>query len=118
MKKLYRLLKSSEFKSVLDKRHCILKDSSFSIYYAGNDLTHVRIGISVSNKIGDAVTRVRIRRQIRAMIADINKEYNCYSFNEDVVIIVRSGFTSKTYQENKLVLSNVFASLLNMRNEK
>lgn len=52
------------------------------------------------------------------MIADIDKNYNCYSFNDDVVIIVRSGFSSKTYQENKFVLSNVFASLLNVRNEK
>lgn len=107
MKKFLRLLKSEDFKKVLDQRHVAGKNDSFSIFYAKNQLNHARIGISVSNKIGNAVVRARIRRQLRAMInlADIfNRSY-------DIVIIARSGFQSKSFADNSIALKEFFQHL-------
>lgn len=115
MKKLYRLLKSNDFKSVLDKRLLVVKNDCFSFYYKNSELTHIRIGISVSNKIGDAVIRVKARRQIRAMISSIDKELSVYSLPYDVVIITRNGFIKNSYQDTYKDLSLAFSSLAKMR---
>ncbi|MFA6624174.1 MAG: ribonuclease P protein component [Bacilli bacterium] len=107
MKKVYRLTKSQDFKKVLDQRHCAGKNQSFSVFYAPNQVDHARIGLSVSTKIGNAVVRARVRRQLRAQI-------NLLDILEspiDVVIIAHSGYLSKTFQENTAVLGKVFSRL-------
>ncbi len=107
MEKEYRLVKSQDFKTVLDQRHCAGKNSSISVFYAENKSQHARVGISVSNKIGNAVTRVKVRRQIRAQInlTDVlSKPY-------DIVIIAHSGYLQKTFQENTKLLEKCFEKL-------
>ncbi len=107
MKKELRLTESADFKKVLDKRHCAGKNSSVSVFYAENKDSHAHIGISVSNKLGNAVTRVRIRRQIRAQInlTDVlSKPY-------DIVIIAHAGYLEKTFQENCEILRKCFSHL-------
>lgn len=107
MQKEYRITKSNDFKIVLDQRHCAGKNSSVSVFFAENKCSHAHIGISVSNKIGNAVTRVRVRRQIRAQInlTDVlNKPY-------DIVIIAHSGYLEKTFQENTEILKKCFLRL-------
>lgn len=109
MKKEYRLLKSDDFKNVLDSRHCLGKSNSFSVFYKSNNLNHARIGLSVSTKIGNAVTRVRVRRQLRAQInlcAILEKPF-------DIVIIAKSGYLEKTFQENAEILNKMFLHLAN-----
>lgn len=115
MRKLYRLLKASDFKSVLDKRKCVVKNDCFSLYYAANNLTHARIGISASNKIGNAVIRVKVRRQVRAIIATISKKHDVYNLPVDVVIIIRTDFAKATYQDNYDKLNKAFSFLATMR---
>ena len=113
MRKLYRLLKASDFKSVLDKRKCVVKNDCFSLYYAANNLTHARI--SASNKIGNAVIRVKVRRQVRAIIATISKKHDVYNLPVDVVIIIRTDFAKATYQDNYDKLNKAFSFLATMR---
>lgn len=107
MKKDFRLRKPEEFKAVLDQRHCAGKNASVSVYYAPNSMAHARIGLSVSSKLGDAVTRVRIRRQLRAQI----NETDILSKPYDIVIIAHKGYLEKTYQENREILKNLFSRL-------
>lgn len=114
MEKEYRITKSSDFKKVLDHRCIADKNSSFSVFYAVNQTSHVHIGISVSNKIGNAVTRVRIRRQIRAQInlLDIlDKPF-------DIVIIVHSGYLEKSFEENTNILKRAFNRMSLSKGEK
>ena len=113
MKKLYRLLKAQDFKDVLDKRKCVLKNSSFSVYVSEGDKNHIQIGISVSTKVGNAVTRVKCRRQVRAMISTIDKLNHCYSLPLRIVIIVKKDYLKKEDLENFTVLKKVFSSLEN-----
>lgn len=107
MEKEYRLTKSQDFKTVLDQRHCAGKNPSVSVFYAENNYQHARIGISVSNKIGNAVVRVKVRRQIRAQInlTDVlSKPY-------DIVIIAHSGYLQKNFRENAELLGICFDKL-------
>lgn len=104
MKKEFRLLKSSDFKKVLNEKKRALKNDSVSIYYKKNDLSHIRIGLSVSKKLGNAVVRSTTRRKLRAIISELN--VLLYSY--DIVIIVREKFLSNTYLENKQILKSCF----------
>ncbi len=107
MVKLYRLRKSEDFKKVLDHRHVALKGDAVSVFVKENDLGHARIGISTSTKLGNAVVRARIRRQIRAQI----NLTDVLSAPYDIVILVRNGYRNHTFQENLQTLGKAFRSL-------
>ena len=109
MKKACRLTRSEDFKKVLDQRHCAGKNDSVSVFYASNQLGHARVGLSVSTKIGNAVVRARVRRQLRAQInlcAILDKPF-------DLVIIAHPGYLSKSFQENTEILNVMFKRFSN-----
>lgn len=69
------------------------------MYYHPAEKEHDRIGISVGKKIGNAVERNRVKRQVRMMIVescDFNSGY-------DYVFIIRSRFLQSDYQNNKKI---------------
>ena len=51
MKRKFRLLKNQDFKTVLDQRKNVSR-GNYTIYYSKNDLNHIRVGVSVSSKLG------------------------------------------------------------------
>jgi ribonuclease P protein component len=55
------------------------------------------VGISVSSKLGNAVVRNRIKRQVR-MICD---ELLCYTQPVDIVIVVRKNYLDHSFEDNK-----------------
>lgn len=65
---------------------------------------YTRVGISVSKKLGSAVTRNRAKRQVRAMCDEIIK-YNETSY--DIVIILKDKFLEMSFGENKSQLSDL-----------
>lgn len=62
--KRLRLRSSSEFRRVFDRR-ISAADNMLIVYAAVNDLAATRLGLSVSRKVGNAVTRNRWKRHIR-----------------------------------------------------
>jgi len=72
---------------------------------------HGRVGISVSKKLGNAVTRNKIKRQLRMMIQE------CFHFDEEVdyIVIVRKRFLDNTYIENKRSANTIANKKLNIR---
>lgn len=95
MKKQFRVCKNYEFSSIIQNRTYI-KSSSFVCYFQARKEDHARIGISVGKKLGNAVCRNKIKRQLRSMIDDI------FDFEEkyDLIIIVRPSYHKQTYQQN------------------
>ena len=99
MKKINRLRRNEDFTKVV-KEGRTFKNSSFVIHVNKNSLNLTRIGLSVSRKNGDAVTRNKIKRQLRAMVIDFVKQNNPI----DVVIIVRADYLNNNYQDNCTLL--------------
>ena len=66
------------------------------LYIRARKLEHARIGITVSKKMGKAVVRNKIKRQIRMMCQEV------FDFNEpyDVIVMIRHKYLDHTYQEN------------------
>ena len=95
MKKEYRVKKNEEFSRIIKKRQS-LANHSFIIYYLKNDLDHSRIGISVSKKLGNAVIRNKIKRQVRMMVQQTVN----FKDNYDYIVIVRNKYLDLDFSSN------------------
>ena len=60
--------------------------------------SYTRYGISISSKIGNAVTRNKVKRQIRASVHDITKK-GLKIDKKNIIIVARSGIENMSYQE-------------------
>ena len=89
MKKEEVVKNTREFDSIIKKGQC-KKNNEFVIYYIDNDKEFNRFGISVSKKIGNAVTRNYYKRVMRNIC---DKSKNLYSNNKDYIIIMRKGLS-------------------------
>lgn len=72
------------------------KNNEYVIYYIENNKEYNRFGISVSKKIGNAVTRNYYKRVIRNIC---DKSKNLYSNSKDYIIIMRKGLTLLSFEE-------------------
>ena len=100
MKKEYRIKKSKEIEEVL-KNKKYASNPYFTIYIKeNNENHHFRYAMSVNKKIGKAVVRNKIKRQVRYIISQIEIKSNV-----DIFIIVRSKVLDIDYEEmNKQIL--------------
>ena len=97
MKKIYRLKRNEDFNYII-KRKNSFSNKSFILYINKKRNEQAKIGISVSKKIGNAVVRNKIKRQIRMMV--IEKEYYKV-IQHDIIIIVKSNYLLCDYFQNK-----------------
>jgi ribonuclease P protein component len=81
------LRRPQDFRRVYDFRRSV-SDGSIIVYAAPNDLPHLRIGLSVSRKVGQAVYRNRLRRLYREAFRLTRHEM---PVGLDLVIIPRGG---------------------------
>ena len=95
MKKKYRLLKNDDFRKVIGKQR-FFSNQAFSLYYFKNDLQHLRLGISVGHKFGNAVERNKVKRQVRMMVSQ-NVNLN---MSIDIVLMIRKGYQKDDYDSN------------------
>jgi ribonuclease P protein component len=106
MKKINRLLSNLDFQKLI-KNSKSFSNKSYIVFYHKNQIEHIRIGISVSTKLGGAVARNKIKRQVRMMLnqtIDLN-------LKKDIVIIVKSGYAKNTYIKNKEELITLFKKI-------
>ena len=105
MKKQYRVKKSQEIELILKEKH-FSKNKYFSLYQRRNPETiHFRYAISVGKKIGNAVTRNKVKRQITSIIDNLNIKLNS---NFDVFVIIRAEILNISYDEMKKELEYLF----------
>lgn len=68
----------------------------FVILVHPSPLTHPRIGVTVSKKVGNAVVRNRVRRRVREVFRQ-NKSW--FPAGQDIVIIAKKRAAEATYDE-------------------
>ena len=95
MKKINVIKKNEDFKKIIDMNNCY-KNNCLLIHFGSNNLEYYRFGISVSKKIGNAVTRNYYKRVIRNIVDNHKK---LYSKGKDYIIILRKGSIELSYKE-------------------
>ena len=95
--KIINRIKASEDFALTIKKGKAQRDQAYVVHYSENQFNYVRVGISVSSKLGNAVVRNRIKRQVR-MICD---ELLCYTQPVDIVIVVRKNYLDHSFEDNK-----------------
>lgn len=104
MKKTYRIKKEIEFRQIMEQKRSFA-NRNFIIYIKERQKDHFRIGLSVGKKVGNAVVRNYIKRQIRETVMSLQAEM---SHEFDIIIIARPNVTSLSFQEVQRNLSHVF----------
>ena len=108
MKKEFRVKKNEEFEKIITAGSR-LTSRRFVLYYHPAAFDHDRVGISAGKKLGKAVERVKIRRQVRMMVQEI------FDFHSglDYIIIIRPGYLNSDFAANKNDLSVLYETVYN-----
>jgi len=95
MKKINILKNSRDFDRII-KRYKPYKYKDYIIYIEKNTNDLYKFGLSVGKKIGNAVHRNKIKRQLKSIIdkKDYQNNFNC-------IIIVGKGINDRSFEERK-----------------
>ena len=110
MKKENRIKKNEEFSRIIAKKHTV-GNAVFLVYFDKKAFDHARVGISVSKKMGNAVVRNKIKRQLRMMFIESFDYENC---PYDLIVIVKKKYQENSYQENKCCLEKLIKKSYNI----
>lgn len=102
MKKTYRVKSEKDFQAIFAKGKSYA-NRKFVVYHLAKKQPHYRLGLSVSKKLGNAVTRNLIKRRLRHLVMGLDAKLR----HHDFVIIARKGVEELTYQEMKSNLIHV-----------
>lgn len=103
MNKQQRIKKNKEFQRIFKKGKSFA-NRQFIVYVLRSDQPDFRIGLSVSKKVGNAVTRNRIKRYIRQTFLERKDDL---MQNADYVIIARQQAAEMDFHESKKSLEHV-----------
>ena len=103
MKKNFRVKREKDFKAIF-KEGTSFANRKFVIYRLENKQKHFRVGLSVSKRLGNAVTRNQIKRRIRHIIQNVQ---GSLEENVDFVVIARKGVETLEYAEMEKNLLHV-----------
>ena len=103
MKKNFRVKREKDFKAIF-KEGTSFANRKFVIYRLENKQKHFRVGLSVSKRLGNAVTRNQIKRRIRHILQNTKGEI---SEDVDFVVIARNGVEALGYAEMEKNLLHV-----------
>ncbi|WP_404450743.1 ribonuclease P protein component [Virgibacillus necropolis] len=106
MKKAFRIKDNEEFQLVFKKGKSFANRQLVLYYMEKEGQTHFRVGISVGKKIGNAVTRNRIKRHLRHAFQDLEVQI---SKPRDIIIIARQPTKDMTYEQFKKSLIHLLS---------
>ncbi|AYC28377.1 ribonuclease P protein component [Paenisporosarcina cavernae] len=104
MKKQQRVKKNEEFQKIF-KKGTSFANRQFVVYFlAKPNQSEFRVGLSVSKKLGNAVTRNRIKRYLRQSLLELSDSIKP---SYDYVIIARQPASKLDFHETKKSLQHV-----------
>lgn len=93
MKKVNIIKESKDFDSIIHHNKPF-KYKDYIIYIEYNNENIYKFGLSVGKKIGNAVTRNKVKRQLKNII-----DKNIYKNGFNCIIIVGKGILERTFEE-------------------
>lgn len=96
MKKVYHVKKEKEFQAIIKEQNSCANRNLVLFILDKPDQVHFRYGLSVGKKIGNAVMRNRVKRQLRESIFQIKDELRN---DVDFVLIARPNIKSLSTKE-------------------
>ena len=114
MKKRQRILKNQEFQKIIKSKK-FLRRNALVIYFLPKSEEQPRVGISVGKKVGNAVIRNKIKRQIRSITVS-----NYFKDNDqfDLVIMVMKTYFNFTFVEVEKDLIALLNKIRRLKNGK
>ncbi|WP_181350765.1 ribonuclease P protein component [Thalassobacillus sp. CUG 92003] len=106
MKKAYRIKKNDEFQHVFKHGRSFANRQLVIYFLKKEDQTHFRIGLSVSKRIGKAVTRNQIKRYLRQAFYELELQIHP---SYDYVIIARRPTKDMDFHQIKKSLMHVLS---------
>ncbi len=103
MKKKFIIKKNYHINKIILHRKSVA-NKYFIVYQKHNNIEHFRYVISIGKKVGNAVTRNKVKRQIKSIIYQKVREI---IRNYDILIIVRPKTDNLTFLELERQLLDV-----------
>ena len=97
MKRIETIKSSRDFTNLIETSKYI-KGNDYIIYYKDNNLNKKRFGIAVSSKLGNAVTRNKLKRQTREVVDSLK---TLFKNNKDYIIMIRKGCLTSSFENKK-----------------
>ena len=105
MNKDYRIRKNEQFDKII-KQGKRIRTEPLNLFVIKNEENKFRLGVATSKKIGNAVVRNKVRRQIKAIMRNYKTIINL-----DVVIVAKPQIHEFTYQELASTIADVLSKL-------
>jgi len=99
--------KNQEFQYII-KNGIKIKSPYFSSFNVLKKEKYFRIGISVPKKLGNAVLRNKVKRQIRHIINNYRESFN---LDRDCIIIINSNFLNQNFAKKKYLIENLIKQI-------
>ena len=108
MKKAFRVKKHEDFDFIIKNGEKV-KSKNFNLYFvkAPKEQLYTRIGLAVGKSNGHAVTRVREKRQVRAMLS----KRDDYSLPLDIIISIRPCYKESEFESNEKELNSLLDTI-------
>lgn len=103
-----RLAKRPEFVRVYDSGQKVF--ARFSVlFFLANDLSHSRVGITVTKKVGKAYIRNRLKRWTREIYRRQREQLGLDSRSLDIVVNVKPNAADASFSDYRLDFERVLA---------
>lgn len=102
MKREHRILKNEQFQTII-KTGKLIKTPLCYGYFVPNELETLRVGIAVSKKIGNAVIRNKIKRQIKAIVRPYVKTHA-----GDFIIVAKKEIINSSFDDKEKAIGKIF----------
>ena len=109
LKKIEMIKSHREFTEIIQKEKYI-KNHDFSIYIRKGKYSYPHFGIAVSKKLGNAVTRNKLKRRMRMILDEWKKDLK---YNEDYIIIMKESVRDLSFKE----MQDSFLNLMKQRSK-
>lgn len=112
MKKINIIKSNDEYNRII-KNIKPYKTRELIVFIEKKQVDKYRFGFSVSKKIGNAVTRNKIKRQLKSIL-----DKNIYENNFNCIIMVRKGYLDSNYLDIEKSLTEIVKKFRITKEEK